>query len=497
MAGIIWPFFFTLYIMKRFKIAGILVILFINIGSYCQKTTFDYLLSTPKNEVVRDVYESEDGTIFLTGFVSNHSDFKLMKEGLVVKLNENGSFIDSIIINQTPKAWSIKNILPDEDNQYTLSGQSFDTTGNLQNVSIVLKKMDDELTITDHQEYILPAEYKSVHYLTRKGLNNNIIVAGTVDTLHNDFTMYFYEFNNELDSIKAKFFLDSNKILCYAIKALSNGNYWGINEVNLKYFILDPELNLTSETYIPDYITGNYGVKWDTDTSFYLAGEWNPANDIGFIKQYHPTDATGHLFQSWGTTDTIDFPALWGALNFNNKDSIYIGGTTNFWVTYFGTWPSWYFVIQTDSNLNVRWERFYGGDAYYVMQKIIASNDGGCIIAGTRYDYQNVTEEELDIHILKLNSEGLLVSTEENPAIEMHEALVFPNPGSNYLKVRIAAQYKQSTFELFDISGKKVLSQQISGKWGVVNTTFLNTGTYIYKIYNTEGLFESGKWVKQ
>jgi hypothetical protein len=145
----------------------------------------------------------------------------------------------------------------------------------------------------------------------------------------------------------------------------------------------------------------------------------------------------------------------------------------------------------------VRWERFYGGDAQYVMYTIIASNDGGCIISGTRYDYLNATEKELDIHILKLNNEGLLVGTREETAIEMREALVFPNPGTNYLKLRIAAQYKQSTFELFDMNGKKVLTQQINGKWGEVNTTLLNAGTYIYNIYNSGGLFESGKWVKR
>lgn len=483
-------------IMKNF----IIIILFLYPLRFLgQETTFEYLLSTPKNEVVRDVYESEDGTIFFTGFISDHSDFKLMKEGLVVKLNENGYFIDSIIINQSPKTYNIINILPIENGQYILSGNSFDTTGNVQKVSIVLKRMDDGLAIVDQREYFFPENYVEIGYITRKGLGNHFLVAGTVDTLHNDFTMYFYEFNNDLDSIKAKFFLDKKKVFCYWVKALNNGCYWVLTEVNAKYFILDSALSITEEQYVPDYVTGNYGVKWDTDTSFYLAGEWNggPDDDVGIIKQYHPIDTTGHLFQHWGTVDTLDFPALWGALDYNNKDSIYIGGTTNFWVTYYGTWPSWYFIIQTDSMLNVRWERFYGGDAYYVMQKIIASNDGGCIVAGTRFDYQNVTENELDIHVMKLNNEGLLVGTNDKPALKMHEALVFPNPGSNYLRVRVAAQYRHSVFELYDLSGKQVLKQQITGKWAEVNTTFLKTGTYVYKIYNNEGLYETGKWVKR
>jgi hypothetical protein len=461
-----------------------------------QTTTFEYLLSTAKNEVVRDLYEDENGKIFLTGFSSNHSDFKKNKDGLIIKLDENGYFIDSIILENPTKAYDILNILPDGNNQYVLCSQCFDTTGNTQNTSIDLRRMDTELNIFDHQEYLFPSNYKAINLFARGGLNDQFIVAGTVDTLHNDFTMFFYEFNNELDSIKAKFFLD-DFILCSDAYSLNNNSIWVLSDIHPRYYTLDQGLNIISEDYLPNYISGNFGVGWDSDTSFYLVGQdGDPDDNIGIIKQFHPTDTTGFLYKTWGTLDTIDFPALSGALDFNNRDSIYIGGTNNFWVTYYGTWPSWYFVIQTDSNLNVRWERFYGGDAYYVMRKIIASNDGGCIVAGTRYDYLNATEEELDIHILKLNNEGLLVSTHEEPAIEMHEALVFPNPGTNYLKVRIAAQYKQSTFELFDINGRKVLTQQISGKWGEVHTTFLETGTYIYKIYNSEGLFESGKWIK-
>ncbi len=193
----------------------------------------------------------------------------------------------------------------------------------------------------------------------------------------------------------------------------------------------------------------------------------------------------------------MDIPALLNSsLDYKNKDSIFIGGTTNF-SFYFMPLPSWYFVIQTDSNLNVRWERFYGGDARYTMSCIKASKDGGCIVAGNKYAYLNDTIEQLDIHILKLNSEGLLVSTPEQPGIEMHEAIVFPNPGTDQIRFRIASQYKQSTFELFDMHGRIVLSEQVIGKWGEVNSTHLSPGTYVYRIFNQDGLFESGKWIKQ
>jgi len=208
-------------------------------------------------------------------------------------------------------------------------------------------------------------------------------------------------------------------------------------------------------------------------------------------------DTTGHLFNQWGVSDTVDFPAVWNGIDFKNKDSIFIGGTRNFWIGNYHNWPSWFIVLQTDSMLNIRWERFYGGDAYYLMCKIIAANDGGCLVAGTRYDYLHTTEQQRDIIILKLNSEGLITGNEEKPSIKIQEAIVFPNPGTSEIKVRVAAQYRQSVFKLYDINGKLVLTRNIISKWGEANTAFLNPGTYIYRITSNDGLYESGKWVKQ
>jgi hypothetical protein len=333
--------------------------------------------------------------------------------------------------------------------------------------------------------------------LTRRGKNNDLLVGGSIYPYNVPYA-FFYVLSDEFDSIKAKFYTDQHRTM-YEIYQVNDTTYWWADGIDYVNYTMDNNLYLQNEVARAQWISAPFGLKWDTDSSFYLAGEWNGGtdDDIGFFRQFHPIDTSGHIFNTWGKLDTLDFTAE-HALDYNHKDSIYIGGTTNFgFPIYYSASSSWYFIIQSDSNLNVRWERFYGGDAQYVMYTIIASNDGGCIISGTRYDYLNATEKELDIHILKLNNEGLLVGTREEPAIEMREALVFPNPGIDYLEVRIAAQYKQSTFELFDINGRKVLSQQITGKWGEMNTTFLNTGTYIYNIYNSEGLFESGKWVKR
>lgn len=483
------------------KIVGIFVILLLTYISKGQTQTFEYLLSTPENEFVRDIYESENDDIFFTGFISKYPNYRIETKGLTGKLNSFGILTDTVIIKCPNMGIAINSFLPIVNDTNLIVGLKADTSGELQNISIVLIKISNNLDILETAEYKFPPDYKATNQFSRKGHNNSILVSGTVDTI-NPFRMYIYKFNFELDSIKAKFFLE-NTIACVGLKEFSDGNLWVLAGVQESYFMLDSSWSIILETDIPGSINDNFGLKWDTDTSFYLVGEWHPSppiednNDVGIIRQFDPIDTTMHFFQSWGTADTVDFPALWGALDFNNKDSVFIGGTTNMWGTYYGTWPSWYFVIQTDSMLNIRWERFYGGDAYYLMQKIIATNDGGCLIAGTRFDYQNANEEELDIHILKLNEEGLIVGGNNKIITEIREAIVFPNPGSENIKIRIAAQYPESTFELYDINSKLLISKSINGRWGDINTTFLQPGTYIFRLFNDDGLFESGKWIKR
>jgi hypothetical protein len=175
-----------------------------------------------------------------------------------------------------------------------------------------------------------------------------------------------------------------------------------------------------------------------------------------------------------------------------------VGGTSNFdyYNPFYSSLDSWYHLVKINPDITPIWEYWYGGDAYYHLYSIAATNDGGCIMVGNRYD-DDTQYQERDIYILKVNEEGLLVNISENPGVVLHEALVFPNPGNNYLKVRLAFQVKQCTIELYDMNGNLLLSDQIQGQWGEMNTSVLIPGTYIYRIYNDEGLFESGKWVKQ
>ena len=486
--------------MKKIIFIFILSLLYFTQDIKSQGTTFEFLLSSFSDEIFWDILETSDNNIYFTGGLSNiNNPYK--EYGLIVKLDEYGNLVDSIVVSSPNKGMQITRILPYTDQEFVLVTGIYDTIWTLKKFEIVLYNMDTDLNLYNKSNFVFPEAYEFRHLASNKASNGNILVGGAV-LIHgsgSNSRPFFYEFNSDFDSIKAKFFEYAG--MTSYLKDLSNSNYWLLNMSRMRYELLDSALNILSTHKIPNVISPNYGVIWDTDTSFYLLGDGilpsSSPHNLGFIRQFHPMDTTGHIYNHWRVSDTVDFPAFWGGIDFKNKDSIFIGGTRDMWGSYYNTWPSWFVILQTDSLLNIRWERFYGGDAYYMMGKLIATNDGGCIVAGTRYDYMNTTELETDIIVLKLNGDGLITSNKGKPSIKMREAIVYPNPGDKEIVVRIAIQYKNSVFELFDINGRHILKQYFAGTKGTVNTTFLERGTYIYRITSNDGLYETGQWIKQ
>ncbi len=486
---------------------NILFILFITLPllSLSQNNYWTLLLDSNMDRDAVDIIESESGNLYITGFSREPETWHF--KGLVYKINSSGQVTDSTFIVSHDSSVIVNSILPDTSAGYILGVKTSNTIPHPNKCGFVLKRMDTNLAITSSSNHFLfPEEYTDAELKIQTGINNNILVFGYIfpSTLPR---MFLYETGINFDSLNAKIYLNDGAILPMKLKQLNNSNYWLIGELKSNYILIDSLLNIISieQGTIPHQMNGSYGVKWDSDSSFFLAGDYfihqrNTDHDIGFLHQFHPFDTTGYYFNTWGTLDTNDYPGFWGALDYKNKDSIFIGGTKNINIynLNFSPTPSWFVLLQTDSMLNIRWERFYGGDAYYNMTKLIATTNGGCIMAGTRFDYKaHPNVKERDIYILKVNAEGLITNTDGKVAPQVHDAIVYPNPGSNYLKVRIGVQHKQSVFKLFNMKGQLVLSKNIEGKTAKINTQFLISGAYVYTITNNNGLNENGKWVKK
>ncbi len=478
--------------------------------SLLSQKSYNLIINSINDEAVKSVVEDSLGNYYIVGYRTNPYILDFDKAiGSIWKLDNGLNLVDSLYISNVNKAVQFLNIDLLESGNFIVSGISYDTAMRYYRHSIDLYKINNQLEITDQASF---AFSDTISYRSMKQVityDNEILISGFLRNGYGFSPYYSFlgRFNIEgLDSINLKIMPSDYWYNSFTHK-LPGDDYFVAGSVknggNLpyQYIIFDSLFNYKTHYDIPE-ANNPFSAKWDTDTSFYMVGHVSTSRGIhmiGVLNQKSINKLNDYNYNEFGNDDTINVVSTRIGLDFINKDSIFIGGTYNFaWgQDVFANVPSWYSIIQTDSLLNVRWERFYGGDAYYIQRVTIATNDGGCLLAGERYDYQNATELERDIYILKLNSEGLLTNTPDKPQIQMQEAIVFPNPGSNYLKVRVAAQYPQSTFDLYDINGNLIKRKEINGKWGRVETTFLPTRSYVYKIYNSQGLYETGKWVKQ
>lgn len=131
-----------------------------------------------------------------------------------------------------------------------------------------------------------------------------------------------------------------------------------------------------------------------------------------------------------------------------------------------------------------------------VLLRIRATQDHGCLIFGSRYDFQG-SGFERDIYAYKVDQNGLITGTDDKPNPRVHQAIVYPNPGSDYLIVETGPQVAGSCINLIDMNGKTLLNRIICDEHVTIHTQDFPVGTYLWEILDGNKVIEQGKWIKR
>ena len=83
---------------------------------------------------------------------------------------------------------------------------------------------------------------------------------------------------------------------------------------------------------------------------------------------------------------------------------------------------------------------------------------------------------------------------------EAHEnglkvAIAYPNPGKDVLNIRTGL--KDARVEVYDMNGRMVYRQEITGNVTAINTTNWSEGAYVWKVMADGKEVECGKWIKE
>ncbi len=272
-----------------------------------------------------------------------------------------------------------------------------------------------------------------------------------------------------------------------------------LKSLNIPIVLLDNNLEIDSIIVNPfgpeTFLTGDGTMRRLNDSTYFVSGVDNTlgSNDdnIGIKKIRHNNEVLASGV--FGTPDSMEITALTQSLDFIYPDKIYCGGWQRNYDThpFLSEFPGWLILSQYDEDLNLNWTRYYGGDAFYVMEGVLATQDGGCLIYSRRYAFSGFFD--YDIHLLKVGPNGLLTSTTTPESTS--NITVYPNPTSNYIffDTGEAGMYDVS---FFDGLGKVVFQEKIPNN-RPVDVRHLPAGMYTYVLELEGEIISQGKWVKE
>jgi hypothetical protein len=460
------------------------------------QSTFEYLYSSSLNELTVSLAEDDEGNIFFP--VINY------QYGLIIKLDQEGMLIDSLNLHNPNGTCVLGSLIKIDTAQIVALGYwTVDTVSQLwflkfgKNLEIIqdIKLGSNNCLISDFQCII--------------NHNGNIVFTAHYLAPQSEIDVCMYEITTEGEIINSKFYntplifnistslIENNNDSTY--KVFSTGPLDTVSErMRCIINLVDTNFSLLDYGSISNpHLNTRATAKLLNESLYLLAGRWLIESleewDIGILKVTLEDSVLKSA--SFGKQDTVDLPGNYKCLDFISPNNIFFVGSTNANSLLFQDDTSWIMLNILDSNLNLNSQQFYGGDAYYIVNAVLATQDSGCVMACSRYDY--LTQyNEFDVYILKVNKDGLLVSVPENPIINDEPCFIYPNPGNEAFHVNSSTE--NLLLQIFDMTGKMQMEFPIEKGDNLVQVSALPAGIFLYRIIDSKNqLIQAGKWVKQ
>lgn len=474
--------------------------------------TFLKIYPSPEDQQSNCIVETDDNHLILCGTSSVNSD-QLTQIGTLIKMNMNGEVLQMSIHNNIlgdSYYARLKNSEGTSGLYYLLGGM--DTVMDNQIVNMVfINSIDNNLNLITSRNYgnwtltkNYPQDFEivgdSVAFIMSLLVHNNNSILDyslTKANLMNNNYLYYTPEDNKYRMPSGLILDETNNILKISYKAGYSSPY-GINPlVNIS-----TDLTSIEEVLVDNDFFTQTRIAKKMDTSYFLSGskiyDFNPLRELG-IAEYNLNDSLLRQTIFPGHADTMTYPGA-GQSMLVTTDNIWVVGWYNIieMAMPCSPEPTWVILNRLNHNLELQEQFFYGGDGVYFPRYIIETSDHHIVVTGEYYDPELIPYEcQFDPFVLKVNSEGLIVNTTNHDLPIAQEAIVFPNPGSGYLQVKLAIQHPQATLELFDMNGRLILTEEINTDMQQVNTAFLPAGIYPYRITTSGKVIGNGKWVKE
>jgi hypothetical protein len=480
-------------------ILPILFLISLNITLFGQES-FKVILENTNDEYPRSPVQLTDGS-FILPLISRATYFDFFNQQ-ILHISAQGNILNQILITNPDGDCHIHNMVYANDSTIIGIGE---WKINGQNSKLWYVCIDANLQIRWEKKYETNNDWFE---LLRSFIDseNNVVSCVTIApyAIPGQAEIYFMKANLNGDSITSRYELSGTgpklrDIFEKDSSYLAFGQGFMPNKPG-NVISFDKSFNLLSIDSIPYDIHNTITAKYNNDSSYYLAGDTYfgyTSQDI-MITILDKNNDCQVYYRIGRTADTIDMGGADISMDYFTKTNILVGGTSHVDLgnPYYSSSISWYSLTSFDSLLNIRWTKYYGGDSYYLLRSIVATNDGGALLSGTRYNYLT-PDNKLDVYVLKVDSAGIYTGTEESHGKQAHDAIIYPNPGSDLLNIQSGPQISGAQFTLYDMKGNSALEEKINTTEIRLNTRHLRPGIYPWQIVYKNKVIESGKWVKE
>ena len=489
----------------------IFIISFFLLTSAISQNTYFRIYNSLEDNTMYSVAETSNQDFILCGSIetfqgSNFSNAQLLR------IDALGNIINERILasDQNQSLFSTLRKSISYGNIFYLTGKIDSVSGNSLNHLIKLWKLDENLNFVS--DYSLNFG-DSLNNIPQSFVNVNDSVVYFLSAL-------FHPPLTRVDFSLIKFNLLTNSVKSYipAWNTTRNpGNiiYDSLNN-RLKVLIAGPsvkdrgllrllsfdmDLNYLSE-FEPDFPFTSINCRTISynSNSYVISGNISPLyEEEGLYNLFYSNE--NELIDSvliFRKADTITYAGFGNSMMVSDTTLWSVGVYNHDPSTFWQPTPTWIQLSRINSVFELTDQFYYGGDGVYWPYDIISTSDGGIMVVGNYFDPKAVPFVlQRDPFVLKLNSEGLIVNVDNPEQPIAQEAIVMPNPGKDYMQVKLAIQHKTARFQLFDTGGRQVLKTDLSRDMQRVKTEQLSSGVYIYRITGANRVIGSGKWVKE
>ncbi|MFW6302938.1 MAG: T9SS type A sorting domain-containing protein [Bacteroidales bacterium] len=210
---------------------------------------------------------------------------------------------------------------------------------------------------------------------------------------------------------------------------------------------------------LPSGMKGPYSAIRKNDSLYYLSSRIEENDGLNNDLQVGLMDTAQNLYDQnlFGEFHVDDYPVTRNAIVSTNEGKLYMAGMYNASTQF--TYPNIFSevaLVKMDENMNLLWEKTYGGDAYYETRDMLCDNEQGVAIALGRYN-KDVQTDEFDIAILRTDAEGDVLFVRD---LFQHNKSVglYPNPVSQHLNIDLPDDCFPQRIEIIDSRGKVLMN---------------------------------------